>query len=207
MLRLFKRAFKMNEIPLDYSKGFNPHPKMGFAQPLSLGYTASNEFIEFETVTPCDTEKVNELMTASMPLGIKIAGTYELNTKAKSLASIVEEALYTVSIPKTEEVSCIDFDKVIEDYLAQKEILAEKKQKKTKKIITKHIKDQIKGIQAVHSDTHVKLKMMLDCGSNSNLSPESVITTLCKFASIDVPRYEISVNRDCLIFKDNYIPA
>ena len=128
-------------------------------------------------------------------------------TKAKSLASIVEEALYTVSIPKTEEVSCIDFDKVIEDYLAQEEILAEKKQKKTKKIITKNIKDQIKGIQAVHSDTHVKLKMMLDCGSNSNLSPESVITTLCKFASIDVPRYEISVNRDCLIFKDNYIPA
>ena len=36
LLRLFKRAFKKAGIKLAYSQGFNPHPKMGFAQPLVL---------------------------------------------------------------------------------------------------------------------------------------------------------------------------
>ena len=39
MMRLFNRLFKRADIRLAYSKGFNPHPKMGFAQPLSLGYS------------------------------------------------------------------------------------------------------------------------------------------------------------------------
>lgn len=46
MLRLFKRTFKRAGIPLDYSKGFNPHPRMSFAQPLSLGYTSKQELIK-----------------------------------------------------------------------------------------------------------------------------------------------------------------
>ena len=49
LVRVFHRAFKRAGIKLEYSKGFNPHPKMGFAQPLSLGYTGMREYIEFET--------------------------------------------------------------------------------------------------------------------------------------------------------------
>ena len=50
ILKVFKRSFKRADIRLDYSKGFNPHPKMGFAQPLSLGYSGYCEYLEFETI-------------------------------------------------------------------------------------------------------------------------------------------------------------
>ena len=49
LMRIFKRVFKRTGIALAYSQGFNPHPKMGFAQPLSLGYWGMEEYIEFET--------------------------------------------------------------------------------------------------------------------------------------------------------------
>ena len=45
MLRLFKRGFRRAGIELKYSQGFNPHPRMGFAQPLSLGYLAEAELL------------------------------------------------------------------------------------------------------------------------------------------------------------------
>ena len=51
LLRLFKRAFKKTGLTLKYSQGFNPHPKMGFAQPLSLGYSSICELIEYETIS------------------------------------------------------------------------------------------------------------------------------------------------------------
>ena len=46
LLRFFKRAFRKSGIALSYSQGFNPHPKLGFAQPLSLGYASSCELLE-----------------------------------------------------------------------------------------------------------------------------------------------------------------
>ena len=49
IMRLFNCVIKRAGIKLAYSHGFNPHPKMVFAQPLSLGYTGLNEYIEIET--------------------------------------------------------------------------------------------------------------------------------------------------------------
>ena len=49
MMKMFKRVFKRAGIKQSYSQGFNPHPKMTFAQPLSLGYWGLGELLEFET--------------------------------------------------------------------------------------------------------------------------------------------------------------
>ena len=40
LVRLFTRAFKRAELPLAYSEGFNPHPKMSIGLPLSVGVTS-----------------------------------------------------------------------------------------------------------------------------------------------------------------------
>lgn len=49
LLRVFQRAFKRAHIRLRYSQGFNPHAKIGFGQPLSLGSESTGEYMEFET--------------------------------------------------------------------------------------------------------------------------------------------------------------
>ena len=68
ILKVFKRSFKRADIRLDYSKGFNPHPKMGFAQPLSLGYSGYCEYLEFETIDESKSpEEIISLMRAIMP--------------------------------------------------------------------------------------------------------------------------------------------
>ncbi|MDR3295942.1 MAG: TIGR03936 family radical SAM-associated protein, partial [Clostridiales Family XIII bacterium] len=48
MQRLFHRTMKRLQINLRYSSGFNPHPKLSFAQPLSLGHASTSEYLEFE---------------------------------------------------------------------------------------------------------------------------------------------------------------
>ena len=58
LLRVFKRAFKVMGLDIRYSNGYNPHPKMSFAQPLSLGYSSLCEYLEFETITPHDPESL-----------------------------------------------------------------------------------------------------------------------------------------------------
>lgn len=72
MLRLFKRTFKKCGIDMAYSKGFNPHPKMGFAQPLSLGYTSSCEYLELETKEHYEPKEIMERIVKYMPEGVEL---------------------------------------------------------------------------------------------------------------------------------------
>ena len=45
-VRMFGRALRRAHLPIAYSEGFNPHPLLTFALPLSVGYTSECEIIE-----------------------------------------------------------------------------------------------------------------------------------------------------------------
>ena len=87
MVRMFKRAFQRSGIRLTFSAGFNPHPKMTLAQPLSLGYTSVGEWIEFETAEDWNPEELKSKLAATLPVGIKLLEISTMKPEEKSLAS------------------------------------------------------------------------------------------------------------------------
>ena len=99
LLRLFKRVFKKSGINLAYSQGFNPHPKMGFAQPLSLGYSSVSEYLEFETTDEYEAQVLKAEIQRRMPAGITIFDCIKTENKKKSLAARAESAEYMIAIP------------------------------------------------------------------------------------------------------------
>ena len=200
MLRLFQRAFKRCSIGLAHSQGFNPHPKMGFAQPLSLGYTATGELLEFETSEDFVPADIKEQLCSIMPEGIKILSCCRLDESIKSLAATVTEAEYTVVFPVM--LNREKHEKLLTEYLAQDSIKAFKRQKKTKKMVEVDIKSKIRSIEIADS-AQLTLKLRLDCGSASNLSPEQVISSFVEFAKLDIPRYDIEVERNQITFDRN----
>jgi len=48
VMRYFQKVIRRSELPVCYSKGFNPHQIMSFAQPLGVGITSDGEFMEVE---------------------------------------------------------------------------------------------------------------------------------------------------------------
>ncbi|MCI5747039.1 TIGR03936 family radical SAM-associated protein [Eubacterium pyruvativorans] len=198
MLRLFKRGFRRAGIELKYSQGFNPHPRMGFAQPLSLGYLAEAELLEFETTREYTKDEIISSMKPTLAQGIAIHGVGIAEGK-KSLAALVDSATYTVTFPMS--VFRKDFRQVTADYLAQKEIIVLKHSKKSGETKPMNIREKIRSLEAESGENHqLVLKMLLDQGSHSNLNPEPVIRTFLEFAQLDVPRCEILVCRNGLHF-------
>jgi len=204
MVRMFKRAFRRSEILLQYSQGFNPHPKMGFAQPLSLGYAADEEYIEFETRQEYDKSVLIDDLSGNMPSGIVLTGVGRVPDDARSLAASVVAANYTVYFPVP--YYSYDFKVLVNEYLAQSEILAEKKQKKTRMLKEVDIRSKIRSIDvAADEDDKLKMELSADCGSGSNLSPELVIKTFTGFSEkMNCERYEIEVTRNKLILPGDY---
>ena len=203
VMRMFKRLFKRAGIRLAYSQGFNPHPKMGFAQPLSLGYEATEEFIEFETIEEWNPNDILSRMSEIMADGITLKYCKPINHIRKSLSALTIASLYTARVPVTEAINA---EELMENYLNQKSIITLKKQKNKKKKRREFkevdIKPMIQKLNFTWNEGVVTMRMLLDQGSVSNLSPELVISTFLEFAGLNIPRSEISVTRDKIIFED-----
>lgn len=199
LLRLFKRAFKKAGIRLAYSQGFNPHPKMGFAQPLSLGYSSICEYLEFETTESYDTNILRSLLEDQMPEGIVLHTCEKMDGQKKSLAARTVEAEYIIGIPMG-MIPEKNADETLEGFLAQKEIMVPKRQKKSKKMKDVDIRRKIRFLNGVYEGENLILTANLDSGSDSNLSPELLIQALVKFIGIETDRAEMNVLRTKIIF-------
>lgn len=199
LMRMFKRTFKKAGIKLVYSQGFNPHPKMGFAQPLSLGYWGLKELMEFETVEEQNPQELKKIIGDMMPEGIEIIDCKVLEGIKKTLAANTVAAEYIIAIPLKEPIEA-DGAEIKNKYMDQSEIIALKKQKKKKELAEINIKPMIRSIDFVPEEETLFVSTVLDSGSTSNLSPELVIDTLLKRLEINTDRSEIAVMRKEIFF-------
>lgn len=189
MIRLFKRAFKRAEIYLKFSEGFNPHPKMTFAQPLSLGQMSICEILDIETKEFYAKEDIVQKLSAVLPRGIEIRSCIPRDDRYKAMASKILWAKYIVQLPKIDNILTR-----LEEFLRQDEIKSIKKQKKKKGTKEIDIKPLIREYSLVEVDSKKNLEYIepnalnimvkLDCGSISNLNPDLLMTTFLRWLEI-----------------------
>lgn len=245
LMRIFKRVFKRTRTPLAYSQGYNPHPKLGIAQPLSLGYWGMEEYLEFETPDLQDPRQLLQRLAAGMPEGIELKACLNADRLSKTLASHTVAARYVIAIPVRRDGECagpewtvrdsrgpdcqaadepadpqpgdsasepdpeVDFKdprSLYSSFMGQEEIPVWKRQKKKKEPKLVDIRPMIREIvfqwvpesegQADMSEPGtLYIDTLLDGGSASNLSPELVITSVCRRFGIGTDRSEVSVMR------------
>ena len=200
IMRLFNRVIKRAGIKLAYSHGFNPHPKMVFAQPLSLGYTGLNEYIEIETTEDHKPGYIAEKLSELMPPGLDIKGCERMAEGRKTLAAMTVAAEYMIEIPLAEPVDMSDGE-IAELYMSQDRIITLKKQKKKKVPVEIDIKPMIRQLQVSQQDGLIVIDTVLDSGSISNLSPELLIKTFTERLGIDTDRSEMDVTRKQIFFE------
>lgn len=176
-VRMFGRAMRRAHFPIAYSEGFNPHPLLTFALPLSVGYTSSCELLEIVLTESLSCEDIKERLNAVLPLGVKITEVFEGKSNMKKL----DFARYSVYSEKTPAG--------IAAFLAMDEILIEKKTKSGIKECD--IRPDIKDIKV----TLGKIDMLLSAGSRANLKPEVVIKAMNKY----IDTYQ---SGDCLYHRE-----
>ena len=101
MMRIFQRAISREGIELAYSQGFNPHPRMSFARPLSLGQTSHVEIMELELAKDIPNEELVRSVNSALPVHLQILACYDMPESAKPAMSLVTHAEYKITLPET----------------------------------------------------------------------------------------------------------
>ncbi|MER5930610.1 TIGR03936 family radical SAM-associated protein [Streptomyces sp. NPDC002054] len=78
--RAFERALRRAEVPMAYSAGFTPHPKVSYANAAPTGTGSEAEYLEIALTAHRDPEKLRELLDESLPAGLDITDAVEART-------------------------------------------------------------------------------------------------------------------------------
>jgi radical SAM-linked protein len=98
MIKAWERVLRRAEIPLEYSQGFNPHPRMQFAAALVVGATSESEYIDIWLTEHHDApvEWIQPLSAAS-PSGLPIYDLADVPIRSAALPTLVTSAEYVIT--------------------------------------------------------------------------------------------------------------
>jgi radical SAM-linked protein len=95
--RAFERAFRVEQLPLAFTEGFSPRPKVSFGLALSVGHASDAEFLDGEVTEPCDTAALAERLVPALPEGMPATGAVRLIERAPALQESITEVQYRVA--------------------------------------------------------------------------------------------------------------
>ena len=102
------RAMRRASIPLIYSEGFHPHPKISFGPPLPVGVEGINEYFDIELPAPISADIMYKI-NAFLPYGLKVISASVINKNTKSLNDFISRYEYEIIVDKTMHKSINSF--------------------------------------------------------------------------------------------------
>lgn len=86
LVRTFTKSIKRAGIPIRYSEGFNPHPRMSFSTAMSIGLESDCEFLDIRLVSEVDTDRLLEAFNASLTSELQAVAAYIPESKFTDIA-------------------------------------------------------------------------------------------------------------------------
>ena len=195
LMKLFQRVFKIAEIDITYSSGFNPHPKMSIGNPLPLGVTGDCEFMDIVVNSEPDFDKIASSMNKVLPEGIRVIRCYTPELPM----NVIKKSEYTIELHLKEKIN--NFEDYVEALKKKDDIVISKKTKSG--ISNVDIKPFIYKFDVLRSeDKFIVINTILATGEPMNLKASSLIDACIKY----IPGFEMeycNINRNAMYDKDN----
>jgi len=175
LMRTFQRAFARAKIPIKHTEGFNPHPFVSIALPLSVGFSSQCEILEFGLLEGTDPAGVPDRLTAAMPEGILVHQCYPVERKLKELCYVnyIMNFEYPEGRPQEAEPAMAEL-------LGRESLVVKKKSNKAKAGFT-----EVDLIPRIHSwriecQSDTMTVDLVVSAQNPGLNPELIRAAFCE---------------------------
>ncbi|WP_375002414.1 TIGR03936 family radical SAM-associated protein [Aeromicrobium sp. CTD01-1L150] len=128
--RAFERAVRRAGVPIAFSSGYTPHPKISYAGASPTGAASEAEFLEIGLTRPCEAEQVRAALDDSLPQGLDVLEA--VVSAGGTLADRLEASRWEIELPI---VSPSRLEDAVEALLAAEVVEVEKKTKRGPKMV------------------------------------------------------------------------
>jgi radical SAM family uncharacterized protein/radical SAM-linked protein len=200
LVRLFDRAVRRAALPISFTGGYRPGPRISFASALSLGASSSGEIVDFELTEPVGLAEFCERLSAQLPEDMPLYRIEAIALDAPAATHLLERAAYVITVAATagtyvEQLTIADWQAWIEAIKAAREIWVEQTNK-SGKVHQANLRDRLFHLELLDATNTAKFTqntlsaastaMLQYIGSCRNdgtlLRPEHVVHMLEQFA-------------------------
>ena len=175
LMRTIQKIIRRADLPVEYSKGFNPHMSLSLAQPLSVGLSSKGECMDLVLVEELNEEFIKKKLNESAPMTIRIIEVTKViqltEKKVPPSMAIIDRANYSMKLPVEDGKAA---EKALTALLEKPSWVTIKKSKKGEREID--IRPLIKEIKYWLKDDYLVMNCTLACGSREHLSPDLLST-------------------------------
>ena len=198
IVRCMSRAVRRAGLPLWYTEGFNPHPYMMFALPLSLGFSSRCESMDIRIEGEMPDTEIGIRMRAVMPEGLRILSVREPVMQPGEIAFADYSATLFFDAPGQAAAFLHGAGTV----LAGGSLIVQKSGKAGHRKGMKEVDllPLIQNCSMEQKDNAVLLKLILPAGNTTNISPVLLLDALEEKSGVQDARREIT--RMALLTKD-----
>ena len=125
-IKMFQRAARRARLPLRYSQGYHPLPKISYLEALPMGVASEAELIDLELTRAMEADEVIDRLNEQLPEGFRISQGRIVPWKTPSPSASVAASLYRVPVPDS---AAGDLERRIRDFLESDRILVERRKK------------------------------------------------------------------------------
>jgi radical SAM-linked protein len=140
--RMWERAFRRVRVPLAYTGGFSPRPKVSFGLALPTGHESQAEYLDFEVEEGAlvEVDGLPSGLSPALPTGIDAAAAAAVDERAPSLQEDVTSCTWRINVP----VSSSEAARMVERVLQSPSIVVTRERKGQK--VTDDIRPAIVGL-------------------------------------------------------------
>ncbi len=182
--KLWERAARRAELPLAYSQGFHPQPKINMAAALPLGFFSRCEIMDIKLEQEFPLSDLATRLNETLPSGLQVVGVEEVDERAPALQTQVAAAEYEVTL--TEPVAGSELKRKVDSIIESESIPRERRGK------TYDLRPLIEALELLCND---KILMRLTAREGATGRPEEVLDVL------GIAFEETRIERTRLIFQ------
>ena len=183
--RAFHRILVRAGIPMWYTKGFNPHAKLVFGLPLSVGTESVCEMADLRIERQISLEEIKDQLNANLTDEMYVLDAYIPTTKFADIAY----AKYTLTV-ESDKMPDNALSQIAKLFFVSAPIMMTKRSKSGEREVD--IKSFIKDFTAEVQDNTLRINAVLSAGSTENLNPEYLITAIKQNTDIFADGHNVS---------------
>lgn len=111
-MRAIERALRRANLPLAYSQGHKPHPKLSYGPPLALGFTSEAEYLDIQLEVPAQNYMLEKL-SRKFPPDFQLYESKTVFGKATSLSSQLNLAVYQIEVDRPVDELLLKTDRIL----------------------------------------------------------------------------------------------
>lgn len=185
LLRCFERAGRRAGLPLAFTQGYNPHPKISFAAPLGVGIAGEAEYADLELTAALSEQELFVALSDTLPEGLRLLEVRAVLAPTSSLMAAVDRATYCATAKLDGALVPGELEQAITSFLALPEIWVERKGRNGK-IKEQDIRPGIFMFAGRTKDDTIILEAELKAGSNGNVRLEEVLNSFLRAGGLSV---------------------